>query len=495
MGVSTSPPETEFKVVYPIAIRRLILSTALIVCLVLVGWVLHIETLKRIAPGLSSMNPLTAVGFALSCAALWCLKDGPAAGRRRGLVVLLGSLVLLIGLSRLADVSFGTTLCPDGLLFRSQLDQGQAFPSRISPNAAMCFCLLGVALLTLDRRDWPRFLHPQLLILPLLALVWTAIVGYAYNTSGFYRYRQFIPMALHTALCFMLLAVALILSRPAEGFMHWIPRGSIGARSFRRLLPACVLVPLVLGAAQLAGAGAGKLNPEAGASLASVATTLVMAVLAFLTALSLNRLDARRYQADLDLQARQELERRTRQWALSIGELEELIRVGRDDLPGNAVGIIGMLVNKVGALQGGLYMTETAPEAAPRLRVLALYAYDSPQQLERSFGIGEGLVGQCAAGRKPLHVDAVPPDYFRLRSMHIDVLPRHLLLLPILLDEEVLGVLELACAEPLAEEVLRFLNSALRVLAFGIYRYSRMQQARRQGAELERLRVQQALRT
>jgi GAF domain-containing protein len=300
-------------------------------------------------------------------------------------------------------------------------------------------------------------------------------------------------MALHTALCFMLLAVALILSRPAEGFMHLIPRGSIGARSFRRLLPACVLVPLVLGAAQLVGAATGKVNPEAGASLASVATSVVLAILAFFTALSLNRIDSQRRHADLELLARQEQERRAREWALSVGELEELIRAGRDDLPGNAAGIIGMLVGKTGALQGGLYMAETAAGAALRLRVLALYAYDSPQQLERSFGLGEGLAGQCAADRKPLRVDAVPPDYYRLRSTHIDVLPRHLLLLPILLDEEVLGVLELASAEPLEEEVQRFLNSVLRVLAFGIYRYGRMQQARQQGAELERLRARQVL--
>ncbi|MFI4980226.1 MAG: hypothetical protein ACHQIO_07750, partial [Nevskiales bacterium] len=349
-------PQARFNPVYPVAIRRLILSAALIVCLVLTGWVLHIETLKRIAPGLTSMNPLTAVGFALGCAALWCLKDGPRTGSRRSLATLLGALVLLIGLTRLSDVFLGTALCPDDVLFRSQLDTGQAFPSRISPNAAMCFCLFGVALLALDRNYWPRFLHPQLLALPMLAMVWAAIVGYSYNTSGFYQYRQYIPMALHTALCFMLLAVALILSRPAEGFMGWIPRGSIGARSFRRLLPACVLVPLVLGAAQLVGAATGKVNPEAAVSLASVATTLVMAVLAFFTAWSLNRIDAQRRQADLDLLARQEQERRAREWALSVGELEELIRAGRDDLPGNAAGVIGMLVGKTGAMQGGLYI-------------------------------------------------------------------------------------------------------------------------------------------
>lgn len=485
-----SPQPPAFQAVYPGVIRRLLQFAALIPALVMTGWILHIETLKRIAPGLTSMNPLTAIALGLAACAMWCLKDGPASGHRRQLVLACGSLVLLIGLTRLSDVFLGTTICPDQALFRSQLAIGQAFPSHIAPNAAVCFSLMGLGLLGFDRR-WPRLLHPQLLLLPVLVLVWTAIVGYAYNSSGFYQYRQFIPMALHTAACFILLALAMILSRPAEGLMRWIPRGSTGARSFRRLLPACVLVPLVLGAAQLMGAGMGKVNPESGASLASVATTLVMTVLAYLTALSLNRIDAGRQRADTELEARRLHQQRAQQWASSLGELEDLMRSFRDDLPSGATPLLGMLVGKVGALQGALYQAAPDAAGATRLRVLALYAYDRAEQLEASFALGEGLVGQCAASRRPLRIGAVPPGYFRLRSAALDALPQYLLLLPILLDEEVLGVLELGLPAQPDEETERFLQSALRVLSFGIYRYGRTQSL---AAELERLREQQALR-
>lgn len=470
-------------------IRGLLQLALLIPCVVLLGWVLHAEPLKRGLPGLNAMNPLTAITVILAATASWGLKDGPARGRWRILVAVFGAAVLAIGLARLCDVFLGTQLCPDDVLFHSQLGEGQAFPSRISSNGAACFALLGAAILGLDRRGWPPPLHPQFLLLPLLLLVWTAVVGYAYTGNGFYEFRSFIPMALHTALCLLALALALILSRPREGFMRWIPRGSMGARSFRRLLPAVVVVPLVLDGLELASKASGKLDVATGTALDSVATTAVMALLAYLTALSLNRVEGERRRADRELTQRQEREQRARQWSLSVGELAELMRVGRDDLAGNAPGILGLLVHKCGALQGGLYLVDQAPGGAPCLRVLSLYAFDTPQQLERSFAFGEGLVGQCAAGRTPLRLDRVPEGYFRLRSASGGVAPRHLLLLPVLLDEEVLGVVELASLEAPGEEVEQFLTAAMRVLAFGIFRYKRLAHAAEQAAELERLRA------
>jgi hypothetical protein len=195
----SGPSEPAFSPVYPAAVARLILATALAAALVLLGWLLHIDRLKRLAPGLTSMNPLTALSFACACAALWLLRNGPLDGRRRLCAGLLGSVALLAGLTKLFDLAAGTSLCPDDLLFRSQLDSGQKFPSRIAPNAALCLSLLGAGILGFDRSAWPSLLHPQRLMLPVFALSGAALVGYAYDSSGFYKYAAFIPMALHSA--------------------------------------------------------------------------------------------------------------------------------------------------------------------------------------------------------------------------------------------------------------------------------------------------------
>jgi hypothetical protein len=475
-----------------VAVRWLILAGIAVPMTVLLGWVLHVEILKRFIPGMVSMNPLTAVGFACAGSALWQLRKEAVSSRQRLRATVLGMVVLLIGLSKLLDLLLGTAICPDGLLFSSQLNFGQTFPSRIAPNAAVCMSLLGGAILAFDRHWWPTALHPQRLMLPIFVLSWAALVGYTYNASDFYRYRAFIPMAVHTAICFLFFANAIMLSRPQQGFMKRLQRGSLGVNTFVKFLPACVLVPLLLGGAELAGLKAGNFGIAAGASLASVVTTVAMTLLAYATAVSLNRIDAQRRRVDQALLERQEQERRAHQLALSLAELEETLRNSRDDLQRGAAHILSMLVGKTGALQAGLYQVTPEPGGPGRLRVLSLYAYDRPQQVDASYAIGEGLVGQCAAVRQPLHIGAVPPNYFRLRSANIEALPGHLLFLPILLDDEVLGVLELASAAPPSEEVERFLNSALRIIAFGIYRYNRVRQAQGQADELQRLRRQHA---
>jgi diguanylate cyclase (GGDEF)-like protein len=129
------------------------------------------------------------------------------------------------------------------------------------------------------------------------------IVGYAYDTSGFYAVKHYIPMALHSAICFFLLAIAIILSRPEEGYMRVIPRGSPGARSCAILLPACVILPALVGALVLYGGDKGWLEGRGtGTAIAAVLTILGMSMLAFVNSASLNHAERIRRIAEARLQ-------------------------------------------------------------------------------------------------------------------------------------------------------------------------------------------------
>ena len=128
-----------------------------------------------------------------------------------------------------------------------------------------------------------------------------------------------------------------------------------------------------------------------------------------------------------------------------------------------------MLKSQVAAISRQLQETTThrafgerlTGELMPLLKagIGLLYLHDEPSgrlDLIGSYGLrlgadpavrylpGEGLVGQCAQTRQPIELDQLPDDYLRIDSGSGNALPRHLLILPILLHDRLIGVLEFA---------------------------------------------------
>jgi hypothetical protein len=124
-------------------------------CLVLVGWTLNIDVLKRILPGLVAMNPITAIAFILAGVSLLLLPDEDVDQRLRRIAQWCSSAVALIGLLKLIGVLWGWDTGIDQLLFPERLDletDVTDIPNRMAPNTALNFLLLGCAVLVLDWR-------------------------------------------------------------------------------------------------------------------------------------------------------------------------------------------------------------------------------------------------------------------------------------------------------------------------------------------------------
>ncbi len=275
-----------------------------IAAVVLVGWALHYEPFKRIAPGLASMNPLTAVTFLATAAAL--LSSRGRIGGERHLLWgrWLALPAVLVGASKILDLLLGTSMCPDDVLFADQLVVGQAFSSRVAPNTAFCFLLLGIGTLASTLTRQPRMPVLQLLAVPILLLAALAILGYSYDTTGFYRLRTFNPMAVHTAVCFALMSAALMLSQPEQGFVGLLTGDDEAGRIARVLLPTCVLIPLVLGWVAITGLRLEYYGLGTAISVLVLLIVLVLCVAVILVSGRLRREEAQRRLADQSLVAK-----------------------------------------------------------------------------------------------------------------------------------------------------------------------------------------------
>ncbi|MCW2989681.1 MAG: putative SigmaB asociated two-component system sensor protein, partial [Solirubrobacterales bacterium] len=112
----------------------------------------------------------------------------------------------------------------------------------------------------------------------------------------------------------------------------------------------------------------------------------------------------------------------------------------------------------VKAQHGAFFMVDAEQAEKPTLRLLASYGYKQRKNLSNEFGFGEGLPGQAALEMKSILVTNAPDDYIKVTSGLGDATPVNLMVLPILFEEQVLAVLELASLHAFGEVDLTFLD-------------------------------------
>ncbi|GAB2996637.1 HAMP domain-containing protein [Amycolatopsis acidiphila] len=114
---------------------------------------------------------------------------------------------------------------------------------------------------------------------------------------------------------------------------------------------------------------------------------------------------------------------------------------GHRDLRAVAQLIMNELTPLVGAQHGTFFLMDTG-ERGPVLRLIA--AYGHARTREAAFDLGQSLIGQVAQTKVPIVVDETPPAYINISSSLGQAPPVTLIVLPIVFEDQVLGVIELA---------------------------------------------------
>ncbi len=171
-----------------------IAAMLLIPLMVLTGWVLDIPIIRSVLPGFTPMNPITATCFLLVGIAFLAhrLLKNSSAGR----LILNGTglIVLLVGLLMLIKYMGGVDLQIDRILFESKLGI-----NRMAVTTSFDFFLLGICLIA-----YPRLSSlTRLIAISIGGVATYALIAYLYNFAGIYGQTIFNPMALHTALLFL----------------------------------------------------------------------------------------------------------------------------------------------------------------------------------------------------------------------------------------------------------------------------------------------------
>ena len=274
----------------------------------LVGWTFHIAILKSVLPGRMVIEPNSTICFLLIGFALWLLrkKDNlpwPKTKKLCGQVM--AAITALVGLLNLMEYRLGWNLGIDQLLFhKTAAAFGTVRPGLMAPITALDFLLLGFALLSLDWAIWWRsrryspawffaFLAGIIAIIGLLDFILGSRISYTH-------------IALQTAVTFLLLSFGLLCARTEQGLGALLASSTVGGALTRRLLPAAVSIPIVIGVLGWWAFFAGLYSEWSGVSLMIVVSISLLAGFTIWNGYRVDRSDVERRRAEGIIHRREE---------------------------------------------------------------------------------------------------------------------------------------------------------------------------------------------
>ena len=267
------------------------------------GWLLDVTALKNVIPGTVVMKASTAAALACLGASLLLLLDPAVSARRRAAGKALAIAALAIGIAFLSEYALGWDLGIDEFPFRDESGRadGIEFPGRMAPTTAGSLVLVGLAMLLLDRRSTQSWRPAELLVMPVAAVASLSLIAYLYSIPAFYGPSAAAKMAMTTALCFVVIAVAVVIARPHGRLLALAVTTQPGGVLARRLLPFLIVLPLLFGWIQVKAVDAGLLSQSVGTWWLSAATILGFVLVLWRVATRMNRADGVRVRLEIDL--------------------------------------------------------------------------------------------------------------------------------------------------------------------------------------------------
>lgn len=162
-------------------------------------------------------------------------------------------------------------------------------------------------------------------------------------------------------------------------------------------------------------------------------------------------------------------EERKRQWANEgLAKFVDIMRSSSDDIVTLGDKIISSLVQYTKSNQGALYILNDEDENNKHLELVSLFAFDIKKFETRKIKLGEGLLGQTYLEAETNYYTNFPDEYIRITSGLGDANPRSILIVPLKVDTQVYGIVELASFNEYAPHEITFVEKLGETIASSI---------------------------
>lgn len=134
-----------------------------------------------------------------------------------------------------------------------------------------------------------------------------------------------------------------------------------------------------------------------------------------------------------------------RRWANEgLAKFGDILRQNNDNMEVLSKSLVRELVQTLEANQGGIFLLNDDDADNPHFELTAAFAYNRFKYKQKIIHPGEGLIGASIIEKKTILLTEIPDGYIEITSGLGQSKPTALAIVPLMLEDSVLGVIELA---------------------------------------------------
>ena len=150
---------------------------------------------------------------------------------------------------------------------------------------------------------------------------------------------------------------------------------------------------------------------------------------------------------------------KSRKWATEgFAKFGDILRLNNNDFKELSNSIISNLVKYLKANQGCMFIINDNNNNDFYLELVACYAFEKKKYLSKRISKGEGIVGQAWQEGDYIYLTEVPNNYINITSGLGGANPRSILIMPLKINEEIFGIIELASFEEFCSYEIEFVQ-------------------------------------
>ncbi len=151
-----------------------------------------------------------------------------------------------------------------------------------------------------------------------------------------------------------------------------------------------------------------------------------------------------------------------RNWdAQGIAKLGDILRQNNDNINKLSSNIMSFIIDYLNANQGALFiLSDNQEENEKYFELKSAIAYGRSKLMHKNVPYNEGLIGRCAYEKLPIYLKEIPENYLHITSGLGTSNPKILLIVPLKLNEDIFGIIEIASFNEIKQYQIDFLEKA-----------------------------------